>query len=93
MNAADIRTARSHLHGSYARDDGRRSNGDVQLVWSGFNLLEDILAADVGVRCAGSYDAEKQGEDEAKGRRSKLHRWTLRIQRPKLNPIHALIVA
>ena len=93
IDAADIRTARSHLNGSNAWNDGWRSNGDVEFVRSGVDCLEYILAADVGMCNAGSDHAEEQGKDEAKRRGSKLHRCTLRIQRPKLNPIHALIEA
>ena len=81
-----------HLHGCDARNDGRHSDSDVELVRSGFDLLEDILAAYVSVRCLRNREnAEEQEEEQAKGRGDKLHRCTLRIQRPKLKPIQVLI--
>ena len=92
-DAADIRPGRSHLNGCYTGNDGGRSYGDVQLVGSSVDGLKDVLAPDVGVRRAGSDDAEEQGKDEAKRSRSELHRCTLRIQRPKLKPIRALMEA
>jgi hypothetical protein len=56
VDAADIRTARAHLDGGYTRNDSWRSDRDVELIGSGVDRLEDILAADVGVCCAGSSD-------------------------------------
>ncbi len=51
VDAADVRTTRSHFYGCDAGNDGRHADGDVELVGSGFDLLEDILAAYVSVRC------------------------------------------
>ena len=93
VDAADIRTARSHLNASDSRDDSWGPDSDVQLVGSCVDGFIDILAADVRVRCARSDEADEEAKDDAKTRRSELHRCTLRIQRPKLNPIHALMEA
>ena len=49
VDAADVRSARSHLYCRDSGDYGRHADGDVELVRSGVDRLEDVLAADVSV--------------------------------------------
>ncbi len=70
-----------------AGNDVGWADGDEELVGAGGDLLEDVLAADVGLR----RDWRTRGRRaEAGGLRHgcrELHRCTPRIQRPKARPI------
>jgi hypothetical protein len=85
VDADDGRTAGAHFDCSDAGNDSRHADGDEELVRSGVDLLEDILAADVSA--GRTRSAEEADEHDEECVDAKLHRCTLRIRRPKLNPI------
>src|ERR1700733_13904973 len=84
VEAANGRAGGAHLDGGHAGNDGGHADGDEELVGAGIDLLEDVLAADVGAR--GARDGEETEEDDEECAERELHRCTLRIQRPKLRP-------
>ena len=88
--AGDGRAGGADFDDRDAGDDVGHADGDEELVGAGGDLLEDVLAADVGV---GGELRERAGAEADEQAAAQLHRCTLRIQRPKLRPIQVRMAA